>query len=117
MCMCACVCLGVSVCVVPGKVCVVLVLWKKAYCHWGWKPCIPGSEIIATLSLLIVVTLGLCKVWIGLSGNSIHIQLQPWAPIYPRILAIQWSTHTHTHTHTHTQHVQNKYIHTYTLTH
>ena len=47
--MCACVCL----CVVPGKVCVVLVLWKKAYCHWGWKPCIPGSEIIATLSLLI----------------------------------------------------------------
>ena len=27
---------------------------------------------------------GLCKVYIGLSGNSIYIQLQPWAP---RVLA------------------------------
>ena len=29
-------------------------------------------NIIATLSLLIVAGLGLCKVWIGLSDNSIH---------------------------------------------
>ena len=43
----------------------------------GLNPYIPGSEIIATLSLLIVVRLGLCKVCIGLSGNSIHIQLLP----------------------------------------
>ena len=43
----------------------------------GWKPCMPGSEIIATLSLLIVAGLDLCKGFIGLSGNSIHIQLLP----------------------------------------
>ena len=43
----------------------------------GWKPCMSAVNLIATLSLLIVAGLGLCKVCIGLSGNSIHIQLLP----------------------------------------
>ena len=67
--MCVCVFVCESLCGVI-KTCTL----EKAL---GWKPCMSGSEIIATLSPLIVVGLGLCKVCIGLSGNSIHIQLLP----------------------------------------
>ena len=70
----------------------------------GWKPCMSGSEIIANLSLLIVAGLGLCKVCIGLSGNSIHIQLP--------MSSSNTHTHTHTHAHTHTKHI-HAYIQMY----
>ena len=66
----------------------------------GWKPCMSGSEIIATLSLLIVVGLGLCKVWIRLNDNSIHTITHEF---------YQYSTHTPAHTHT----TRTKHIHTY----
>ena len=69
VCMCVCVCMCVSLC----DMCI---LEKGLHVWVGSLACL-AVNIIATLSPLIVVGLGLCKVCIGLSGNSIHIQLLP----------------------------------------
>ena len=68
-----CVCVCVFVCESLCGVIEACTLEKAL----GWKPCMSGSEIIATLSPLIVVGLGLCNVCFGLRGNSIHIQQLP----------------------------------------
>ena len=72
VCVCVCVCMCVSLCdVYSGKG-----LTDTVHVWVGSLACL-AVNIIATLSLLIVAGLGLCKVCIGLSGNSIHIQLLP----------------------------------------
>ena len=57
-------------------------------------------NIIATLSLLIVAGLGLCKVWIGLSDNSIHTITMSF---------------TNTHTYPHNTYKAHTYIHKWNL--
>ena len=73
VCMCVCVCVYVCMCV---SLCDMCILEKGLHVWVGSLACL-AVNIIATLSLLIVAGLGLCKVCIGLSGNSIHIQLLP----------------------------------------
>ena len=75
VCMCVCVCVCVCMCV---SLCDMSILYSGKGLHvWVGSLACLAVNIIATLSLLIVAGLGLCKVCIGLSGNSIHIQLLP----------------------------------------
>ena len=78
------------------------ILEKGLHVWVGSLACL-AVNIIANLSLLMVAGLGLCKVFIGLSGNSIHIQLP--------MSSSNTHTDTHTHAHTHTKHI-HAYIHT-----
>ena len=82
--MCACVCAYVCVCMCCVCVCVcvyvcVMCTLEKGIHVWVGSLAYLAVNIIATLSPLIVVRLGLCKVCIGLSVIVSH----PTATMYP----------------------------------
>ena len=82
-------------------VCVCLCVGLHVHVWVGSLACL-AVNIIGNLSLLIVAGLGLCKVCIGLSGNSIHT------------ITYEFYQCTHTHTHnTYKAHTHTKHIYTY----
>ena len=74
---------------------------EKGFHVWVGSLAYLAVNTIATLSLLIVVRLGHCKVCIGLSvlvftSNCSHVPMSSSNTLY---------THAHTHAHTHTKHI------------
>ena len=108
--MCACVCAYVCVCMCCVCVCMCVSLCdtctlEKGFHVWVGSLACLAVNIIATLSLLIVVRLGHCKVCIGLSvivftSNCSHVPMSSSNTLYTHIHSCTYTHKAHTCIHT-----------------